>query len=381
MLTKAGCNSRQSRLLHRLSNSDVNAAPAQSVDAALIHVPEHILYLSGFFAQPPSLNHNSSSFLLLEKDSRSTLFVDNWLDSAANAAVDEVVTVNWYDCETPAKNRAAVVVEAVIERLQKLRIDRLGAEISQLPAPIANVVGSVVDIDPELRRLRQRKDPDELECIRRGIRTAEAVHAASRQLLEPGMTEIEYYSQLVAQATVAAEMPFVMMCDLASGPRAATGGGEPTLRTMQAGELVILDIFPYVNGYRGDITNTLVVGGKATSEQEDLYSIVHQGLERAERMIAPGLPVRQLFNAVDSWFRASGDDHRLVHHAGHAIGLGHPEAPELVPQSDAVLTEGMVITLEPGLYGAPTGGIRLEHDYLVTESGATRLSNHQLGLS
>ncbi|MBI4603156.1 MAG: M24 family metallopeptidase, partial [Planctomycetes bacterium] len=72
---------------------------------------------------------------------------------------------------------------------------------------------------------------------------------------------------------------------------------------------------------------------------------------------------------------------RLVHHAGHGRGLGHPESPEHVPQSDRVREAGMVVTLEPGIYGLPTGGIRLEHDYLIAPEGPERLSSHALGLT
>ena len=82
---------------------------------------------------------------------------------------------------------------------------------------------------------------------------------------------------------------------------------------------------------------------------------------------------------VDQFFAAGGEE--LVHHAGHAIGLGHPEAPELVLESDRVIESGMVLTLEPGVYGRPSGGVRLEHDYLITEDGFERLSNHELGLA
>ena len=85
------------------------------------------------------------------------------------------------------------------------------------------------------------------------------------------------------------------------------------------------------------------------------------------------------WKAYRDTFAAEGEE--LVHHAGHAIGLGHPEAPELVLESDRTIESGMVLTLEPGIYGKPTGGIRLEHDYLITDDGFERLSNHELGLA
>ena len=69
-----------------------------------------------------------------------------------------------------------------------------------------------------------------------------------------------------------------------------------------------------------------------------------------------------------------------AHHAGHGLGLTHPEAPFFVPKADETLLAGDVVTLEPGLYVADVGGIRIEHNYLVTGTGFERLSNHTIAL-
>jgi Xaa-Pro aminopeptidase len=372
MLTKEGSKGRLARLRERIDGK---------WDAAVIHLPEHLLYLANFYPLPNSLNLQSSSFLLVERDGPVTLFTDNWLAPGAEVASDEVVVSEWYACVRPAVNRSLAVGDAVRARLEALHVKRLACEVAHLPASIALGVREHIDVEPAIRKLREVKDPDELDAVRKGIRTAEAIHAASRGLLREGMTEIEYYASLVERATVAAGCPFVMMCDLASGPRAAEGGGGPTSRVMRRGELVILDMFPYVEGYRGDITNTLVVGGKAAPEQQDLFQLVLEGLGAAEALLRPGTPVRDLHRVVDSKFRAATGDRGLVHHAGHGLGLGHPESPEFVPESDHALEAGMVVTLEPGMYGAPTGGVRLEHDYLITTQGFERLSSHRLGLT
>jgi Xaa-Pro aminopeptidase len=229
--------------------------------------------------------------------------------------------------------------------------------------------------------MREIKDDDELRAIERGIRTAEAIHEVSREVLRPGITELEYFAELFARALPACGEPFILMCDCASGERAAKGGGAPTDRKLARGDLLILDTFPYVAGYRGDITNTLVVGGEPTSEQQELFERVRSGLERAEALLGPGRPVEEVFRAIDDQFRAAGRGERLVHHAGHGLGLGHPESPELVPGSDRFLETGMVVTLEPGIYGKPSGGVRIEHDYLITDRGYRRLSQHRLGLA
>ena len=377
MLTREGARERLSRFRETLGGD---------IEAALICRPEHLLYLGNFYPLPNSLNLHGSGYLLIERDGPCTLFTDNWLAGDAveappgdSSPVDLVLSATWYDCVKPAVPRAGAVASLVNETLEKKKINRLAAETSFLPRQAAACVDSVIDCEPTLLSMRERKYPDEIEAIRKGVRTAEAVHSASRELLEPGLREIDYYAQLVARATSEAETPFVMMCDLASGERAAGGGGAPGERVIDEGDLVILDIFPYVEGYRGDITNTLVAGGNPTSEQADLFALVTSSLEKAEALLKPGTPAAAFSEAIIETFSAAGEE--LVHHAGHAIGLGHPEAPELVLESDRIIESGMVLTLEPGVYGKPSGGIRLEHDYLITDEGFERLSNHELGLA
>ena len=377
MLTREGARERLSRFRETLGGD---------IEAALICRPEHLLYLGNFYPLPNSLNLHGSGYLLIERDGPCTLFTDNWLAGDAveappgdSSSVDLVLSATWYDCVKPAVPRAGAVASLVNETLEKKKINRLAAETSFLPRQAAACVDSVIDCEPTLLSMRERKYPDEIEAIRKGVRTAEAVHSASRELLEPGLREIDYYAQLVARATSEAETPFVMMCDLASGERAAGGGGAPGERVIDEGDLVILDIFPYVEGYRGDITNTLVAGGNPTGGQADLFELVASSLEKAEALLKPGTPAAAFSEAIIETFSAAGEE--LVHHAGHAIGLGHPEAPELVLESDRVIESGMVLTLEPGIYGKPSGGIRLEHDYLITEDGCERLSNHELGLA
>ena len=145
--------------------------------------------------------------------------------------------------------------------------------------------------------------------------------------------------------------------------------------------MCIRDRFPVVEGYRADITNTLSVDRRPTATQNEAFKVVEEALHAGESEIRPGNTTGAIYEAMDRVVRSSKDGRSLVHHGGHAIGLGHPEAPYIVAGDTRELAAGMVLTLEPGLYDSSFGGIRLEHDYLVTDSAYRRLSSHVLGLA
>jgi Xaa-Pro dipeptidase len=99
-----------------------------------------------------------------------------------------------------------------------------------------------------------------------------------------------------------------------------------------------------------------------------------------ERELRAGAACLTVYQAVRGVFEKAGVAEHFPHHAGHGLGLSHPENPYLVRNADETLLAGDVITLEPGLYIPGQGGIRIEHDYLITEKGFERLSNHVISL-
>ncbi len=173
--------------------------------------------------------------------------------------------------------------------------------------------------------------------------------------------------------------------DFASGSsRTATdkGRGPPTSRVIEAGDLLLLDFSVVVDGYRTDFTNTFAVGGGPTPEQRKLFDACVGAMKAGEADARPRReppPLEASDTAVRDHFagRLGLLDH-FPHHTGHGIGLGHPEPPYFVPQTDEILVAGDVVTLEPGLYIEGVGGIRIERNYLITAEGFETLSNHEI---
>jgi Xaa-Pro dipeptidase len=219
---------------------------------------------------------------------------------------------------------------------------------------------------------RAIKDPDEIDALRAALRACDAGQHRLRELAVPGVTEIELFGAVRSAIECAAGARTPLLADLVSGERTGGMGGPPTARTLAEGELVLCDLAPRVAGVWADSCATVVVGGEASREDRHAHARVRAALERALDRARPGVRAGDLDTAVRL-------DLGYPHHTGHGIGGSYYEQPRLVPGADTILAPGMVIAIEPGLYGDTTG-IRLEHVLLITTDGADDLSGHTVAL-
>jgi Xaa-Pro dipeptidase len=195
-----------------------------------------------------------------------------------------------------------------------------------------------------------------------------------------GMTEMDVYAGILAECTKAAGHPVIVYGDFAVAPGSARRGGMATDHVIQPGETLILDFSVVIQGYRSDFTNTLVVGAEPTPEQQRLFELCDAAMTAGEKQLRAGAECQAVYDAVRGVFAAVGVEKAFPHHAGHGLGLSHPEPPYFVAKSEEQLIAGDVVTLEPGLYVDGVGGVRIEHNYLVTADGFERLSHHAIAL-
>ena len=380
MLTAQGCLARRERLWGVLP---------EQIEWVLIADPRHVHYFSNFWINPLSFSSGERAFLVLERGSNTILIGDNFaLRSAfSEPVVDEEVVGKWYDHKHSVVNRTdllASTLGGLTDRLANRQglIEKssfpLGALESLALTPSEPLVEE--DLGSVIRVLRRKKESDEVALLGECLLAAEAGHARALEIVRPGITEFDVYQEVQAAVLGATGQPALVYGDF----RAATAarpkvGGLPTNYTLQEGDLFILDFSVVLDGYRGDTTNTIHVGGKPSESQLELFAVCCSALQKGEGALVPGTTASGVFDIVSSQLETA-DHGPLVHHAGHGIGLAHPEPPILVPESEDELVLGDVVTLEPGLYVKGIGGIRLEHNYLITENGFQRLSDHFLSL-
>jgi Xaa-Pro dipeptidase len=380
MLTAEGCAARRKRLWDALPSA---------CDALVVRDPHHLIYFANYAQSPFVFRSIDAGALLVLTPDRAILVSDNLTEMfSKRATVDEVVAPVWYNGKKSAPHRQGLLVRSTLSVLAKVPGQRIGVEAASVPSGLVEGLRGarphleIVDLDPVIRPLRRSKDPDELALIARSIRAGEAGHAAALQGIKPGMTELEAYLLIQGAAIEALGEQAIVYGDFVSGTRCEIEhGGPPSERTIGKGELFLLDYSVVVCGYRGDFTNTFVVDGTPSDRQRALFDACVDAIGAGEAVLRPGTSGRAVDVAVRGHLASLGLAEAFPSHSGHGLGLGHPEPPYFVPQSDDTLVAGDVVALEPGLYIPGVGGMRFEHNYLITPGGFERLTNHRLTLT
>jgi Xaa-Pro aminopeptidase len=386
MLTAEGCIERRKNLWLRLP---------QSVEWVLIGDARHVQYFSGFRINPISFSADQRCLLLLQRGGHATLLADNFVRRTAvtDPVVDNEIIVPWYTHKKSVTNRDHALLTALEEcrhlwattngLIEAEGLTQAVAAVvaeSVLPLPVSGPDQSLASVGTLIRELRRRKLPDEIGLLTRCMSACDAGHAAAFKAAKQGATELEAYIAIQRAAQLAAGCACPVYGDFrATNAEAHKAGGLPTEYVLRDGDLFIADFSVIIHGYRSDFTNTIAVG-EPTDQQVRQFEACRDALLAAESVLKSGVRASEVYEAASAVLLERGYP-ALAHHCGHGLGMEHPEPPILVPESDDVLLDGDVVTIEPGLYVEAVGGMRFEHNYAVTVSGAERLSNHHIGLT
>jgi len=386
MLTPEGCHERRTRLWQRLP---------EEISWVLIGDQRHVQYFSNFRVNPISFSADQKALLLMTRGGRTILLADNFTKRSATGScfVDHEVIVPWYSHRKSVTNRDDALCHALSD------VENIWSNETGLiePEGVSEVVAAMVaetaawqfadDVEEQpttlgnvIRSLRRSKLPDEIELLKSCMRACEAGHRRAFDVIRPGVSEFEVYLEIQRAAQEAAGVPCIVYGDFrATNAALPKAGGLPTHYRLQDGDLFIVDYSVVLHGYRSDFTNTIAVGTPSAKVVAQ-FEACRDALHAAAEMLKAGVACRDIWKAASTVLESRGCG-PLTHHAGHGLGLEHPEPPILVSESDDLLIAGDVITLEPGCYLEGQGGMRFEHNYLITETGSEQLSHHVIGLT
>ena len=363
---EAACRGRQRRLLGEMARL--------GVDLAVLSCRESVQWLTGALVRPPF-----EPVAAITADGHVTLVVpDRQLNEPA--AADERLG---YAAKLHSTIRddqrvaSSVVLRSALEDVPR----HVAAEFATFgPFLWFLTVGDdarLIDIGPTIFQLRRKKDADELAKLRRANEANRAMYERAREIVRPGVNELDVYSELhaVAVRTLGEALTY-----FGQDFRSAARGGLPRDRAIQAGELYILDLGVGFRGYYSDNARTLAVGGEPTAEQQRAWQAVVDVFPGVEASVRPGASCRALFETVQRQLDANAPWQFLTH-LGHGVGLAPHEGPHLNPNWDDTFAEGDFIAVEPGLYHDELRyGVRLEQNYVVTADGVELLTPWPMGL-
>lgn len=209
-----------------------------------------------------------------------------------------------------------------------------------------------------------------LEQIKKALACNVRAYEKIKNCLQAGMTEIDVLKVIETAYQEEAGEPLHYIYDLVSGKRSAEISGLATEKVIEIGDCLIADLLPQYQGRWCDTTRTFFLS-EPEQELKDAYAALLEALRCGETCLKPGVTGEEIFRKVDASLKSKGYQ-GLVHHAGHAVGKTEMDDPDFVLGCDQPVSEGMVVTLEPGIY-LKNNGIRIENNYLITANGAKNL--------
>ena len=351
---------------------------------SVITDPKNVIYTSGFMTT--SFMLPTYLFIRIGKDPM-LITGENVKPKVERKFGGEIATYTSYDLSQrmiPYPDFVAKQTSQYLDISQE--VHRIGIDSWNIPYTLVRTISEnypqseFVDISDELRKMRMIKDADEIEEIRKSCKLNDFAYSIARDIIAEGLSEVEVYAEVHANVVKKSGSFQFFSGDFISGERCIDIGGPPTVKKLINGETFILDLWVTTNGYWSDASRTFVVGHMPSDSQIALLKTTKKAMDRGEEMLVPGSSAADVYHAVYKAIDEEGYGERFPHHAGHAIGLDGQEAPFFIPGCSDKLKEGMVCTLEPGIYLPDVGGVRIEHNYLITKEGPETMTTFPIEL-
>ena len=350
------------------------AMDSLSLDALVVTAPANIRYLTS--------HTGTAGIAVLTRDAVHLTVDFRYRDAIRNLQASPHACPGLQSWDVPASYE-----EALLELLSSMAVQVVGFEAGHVTvsrhrwwADTAKGRGVALDLRPTERVIEQArmvKDAFEVEKLRAGaarlLPVAEAALAAAR----PGVTERSVAAVLEMAMRDAGFERLAFDTIVASGPNAALPHHRAGGRLLSPGDLLVLDFGGVMDGYCCDLTRTASLG-TPSPEARRLYDAVHAAHHAAIEAVRPGIDASAVDAAARAVLTARGLGEAFGHGTGHGLGLEVHEEPRVSKKrADAApvtLAPGMVFTVEPGAYLPGFGGVRIEDDVLVTETGCDVLT-------
>lgn len=287
---------------------------------------------------------------------------------------------NWSDGENPFTLLADVLAGAGAkgkglavekEALSLFVYERMAEGLGVAPG---DLLAQVSDLSPVVSGMREAKSAAEQALMQRAADMVNPALDAALKAIKPGITEKQLAAVLEEAMSQAGAQGVAFDTHVLFGAKAALPHGSTGDQVLEAGQVVLMDFGALNQGYRSDITRT-VCCGEWPEAMAKVYDIVLAANQAAIAAVKPGVALGEVDRAARQVIEAAGYGEYFIHRTGHGLGLEVHEEPYVVGGNTRVLKPGHVVTIEPGIYLPGVGGVRIEDDVIVTETGCTVLTS------
>lgn len=332
-----------------------------SIDAAFITSTENVLYLTGFPCKP----HERLLAVFIFPDQEPLLIVPQLDVEDAFRSKWNYEVMGISDTENPWEKISDVINQRQI-RIESLAIEKDHLVYSRMVS-LDNIFSKPMYISAEEKiwSMRMIKTKEEIMKMREAARGADfAIDIGVKEIAE-GKTEMEILSAIEFQLKKEgiSKMSFETM--VLTGANGASPHGVPGNTRVQYGDFVMFDLGVVIDGYCSDITRTVAFGGP-NEKQRQIYETVLQAQIAACNAVKPGRTCSEIDLTARNIISKAGYGEFFPHRLGHGLGMSVHESPSVTSVNQLVLKEGMVFTIEPGIYVPGIAGVRIEDDVHVT---------------
>ena len=328
------------------------------LDAVIVSDPTSIFYLTGASIQP----FERMWLLLVKADGEDVLFANRLFVFGETG-----LNVDWHSDTDDAPARLCSFLGGV----KRLGVDKVFPARFLLPAISSGETRACLyDVTDGMRIV---KDERELDLMRKSSRINDEACAAALASLREGMTEKELAAIVAAEYEKRGASGCCFDTIAAFGANGADPHHETGNARLKKGDSVLLDMGCYYQGYCSDMTRTAFFGS-VTDRQREVYAVVKEAADRAKALVRPGVRFCDIDAAARDHIAACGYGEYFTHRLGHCIGLADHEPEDVGPVNTHPVREGMVFSIEPGIYLPGEFGVRLEDLVTVTADGCEVLN-------
>ncbi|SDW54449.1 Xaa-Pro dipeptidase [Marininema mesophilum] len=345
---------------------------AENIDFTLITSPTQIFYLTSFNCHP----HERFLGLFLFPHTEPLLVCPTLEEDRARQAgwLGEIVACP--DGEDPWARIVPALHARRIHMANRIAVEKESLPLSRAEALLHHYPeAKLITAEEALHRSRAQKDATEVETMAAAAQMADEAITIGLSALTEGCTETEIASLIEYEMKKRGADGMAFDTMVLFGEKTGLPHGSPGNRELKAGDMVLFDLGIVHQGYNSDITRTFAYLS-CTEEQERIYHTVLTALEAALDLCRPGVRLGELDKVARQVIEDAGYGRYFTHRLGHGLGIEAHEYPSVHGNNDDILQEGMVFTIEPGIYIPDLGGVRIEDDVLITATGYRLLTGY-----